>query len=383
MLNDLSRRSFLKLTGALAGRVAAGSTLFAVTGCDLTPYGPLEPPDENGIRLPPGFGSRILAVTGEEVGNTGYTWHAWPDGGDVFKVRGGWIYVSNSEVQAGGASAIRFDRNGEVEDAYRILGGTARNCAGGRTPWGTWLSCEEYRKGAVWECDPTGVREAVRHDAMGWFSHEAVAYDPNTGRFYLTEDRFAGRFYRFTPNAWGNLSSGLLEAAVIPAGQPVKWWPIPNPNPDEGAGDTPTRLQNPYTKSFRGGEGIVWDDGHLYFTTKNDGIVWDYYPPTESMGVLYDPADDPYGVLTGVDNITASREGDLIVAEDGGNMQLVVLDKSGVAKPLLRVTGQRLSEMAGPAFDPWGSRIYFSSQRGTDGRGITYEVSGPFRSGRV
>ena len=79
-----------------------------------------------------------------------------------------------------------------------------------------------------------------------------------------------------------------------------------------------------------------------------------------------------------MDNITAARSGDLIVAEDGGNLELVLLTPSGVAAPLLRVVGQEGTELAGPAFDPSGRRLYFSSQR-ADGVGITYEVSGPFR----
>ncbi|MFM8409977.1 MAG: translocation protein TolB, partial [Alphaproteobacteria bacterium] len=75
-----------------------------------------------------------------------------------------------------------------------------------------------------------------------------------------------------------------------------------------------------------------------------------------------------------------SAWGDVVVAEDGGNMELVLITPDGGASALLRVTGQDESEIAGPAFDPSGTRLYFSSQRG-DGAGITYEVSGPFRRG--
>ena len=83
---------------------------------------------------------------------------------------GGWIYVSNSETPpqvGGGASALRFSSNGDIVDAYRILSDTWQNCAGGATPWGTWLSCEETDAGHVWECDPLGERDGVRASGHG------------------------------------------------------------------------------------------------------------------------------------------------------------------------------------------------------------------------
>jgi secreted PhoX family phosphatase len=96
------------------------------------------------------------------------------------------------------------------------------------------------------------------------------------------------------------------------------------------------------------------------------------------MSVLYNSLDDPNRQLTGVDNIAVTPGGDLVVAEDGGNMELVVLSPLGTAAPLLRIIGQAGSELAGPAFSRGGDRLYVSSQRG-DGLGITYEVTGPFR----
>ncbi|MFK4689767.1 secreted PhoX family phosphatase [Streptomyces pristinaespiralis] len=87
--------------------------------------------------------------------------------------------------------------------------------------------------------------------------------------------------------------------------------------------------------------------------------------------------------LTGVDNVTGTASGDLFVAEDGGNMEICVITPDDVVAPFLRVGGQSSSEICGPAFSPDGSRLYFSSQRGTSGSssgGITYEVTGPFRA---
>lgn len=77
---------------------------------------------------------------------------------------------------------MRFGPTGEIRDAYRILDGTSSNCAGGPTPWATWLSCEEFEEGRVWECDPTGRHRARVHDAMGVFKHEAAAVSPGERR---------------------------------------------------------------------------------------------------------------------------------------------------------------------------------------------------------
>ena len=202
----------------------------------------------------------------------------------------------------------------------------------------------------------------------------------NDQRLYLTEDRSDGRLYRFTPNAWGNLGSGLLDVAEVFEGNRIRWHEVPAPNP--GPGSTPTRRQVPVSTAFRGGEGIVYDGGHVYFTTKRDNRVWDVDVAAQTIRILYDRATDALKQLGGVDNVGVSYRGDLVVAEDGGNMELVMLTTGGQALALLRVVGQRRSELAGPAFDPSGNRLYFSSQRGSDGRGITYEVRGPFASRR-
>jgi secreted PhoX family phosphatase len=341
------------------------------------PYGPLLPADANGIMLPAGFTSRVVARALQPVAGTGYTWHRFPDGGATFRApRGGWIYVSNSEfVGPTGASAIRFDRDGTIVDAYEILNGTLINCAGGATPWGTWLSCEEHDNGNVWECDPTGATPGVRRAALGTFRHEAVAVDRRHRTVYLTEDIGDGRFYRFIPTVWRDLSAGVLEAAVVAADGSVTWLPVPAPNDIT----TPVRHQVPTSTAFRGGEGITQRRGHVYFVTKGDNRVWDYDVRRAKLRVLYEAGLDPVQQLTGVDNICVSRGGDLFVAEDGTTMELVLISADGIASPLLRIVGQSGSEICGPAFDPRrGDRLYFSSQRG-DSNGITYEVTGPFR----
>jgi len=264
---------------------------------------------------------------------------------------------------------IRFDADATIVDAKQILSGTSRNCAGGPTPWGTWLSCEEFDGGRVWECDPSGEQPAVVHPAMGTFSHEAAAADPEQQVIYLTEDKPESALYRFTPERWGDLTTGRLDAMTEVQGA-IGWEPIPDPT----AADTPTRFQLPTSKLFAGGEGAWFDNGLLYFTTKVDNRVWRYEPATNELEVIYDIATSPTPVLSGVDNVTVSAAGDLFVCEDGGNMEVVVLSPAGGVEPFLRmdIAG---SEVTGAAFDPSGTRLYVSSQRNP---GTTYEITGPF-----
>lgn len=383
---NLKRRKLLQY-GFMALGVFVGNSWLspAVRASSLSlSLGELRPPDHNGLRLPAGFSSRIVAHSGQT--QFGYTWHAAPDGGATFATQdGGWIYVSNSEVdkEAGGVGALRFDARGKIIDAYSILTHTNRNCSGGATPWGTWLSCEEADKGRVWECDPFGVNKAQLRLALGLFKHEAAAMDIQNKQLYLTEDEPDGCLYRYTPFSLDdrgnpNLDDGILEVAQVIDGVigSVRWHRVPDPL----AKILPTRKQIAQCTHFSGGEGIWYHGGVVYFATKGDDRIWAYQTRHQNLSILYNAALFIRPALTGVDSIIGNASGDLFVAEDKGDMQIVALT-AGKIIPMLQLVGHNSSEITGPAFSPDGSRLYFSSQRGKTGRiedGVTFEITGPF-----
>lgn len=375
-----TRRQLLRLSALTGGAAVLGLGACCRRSLSGPPsvYGPLsDTPDAQGLRLPPGFSSRIIGRSGEKVAGTDYVWHPAPDGGACFPSEdGGWVYASNSEVAPnGGVGAVRFAADGRIVAAYRILSDTKLNCAGGPTPWGTWLSCEEFDGGRVWECDPSRPSQGVARPALGTFAHEALAVDPVGQRLYLTEDRPTGRFYRFTPAVWPSLEEGTLEAAWFSgetSGGEVRWVPVSAIEPAS------TGKAASSSSVFNGGEGCWYHSGTVSFTTKGDNRVWAYDVASQRLRVVYEAGS--VSVLRGVDNLVVSRGGEMLVAEDGDDMQLCLLAPDGTAAPLLQVVGHPNSELAGPAFSPDGTRLYFSSQRGSDGSGVTYEVTGPFRS---
>ena len=130
-----------------------------------------------------------------------------------------------------------------------------------------------------------------------------------------------------------------------------------------------------------GGEGIWLHEGVIYFATKGDNRVWTYDTGTSMLTILYDAATSSTPILTGVDNLTVTPAGDVVVGEDGGDMQVVAISAEGPIVPLVQVSGPgRLGRSRGLRSAHRCERLYFSSQRGTDGTdllgmsGITYEV---------
>ena len=252
------------------------------------PYGPY-PADGGGktVGRPPGFSSRVIARAGQTVGGSSYLWHPFPDGGATFPTpSGGWVYVSNSEVPAlplGGVGAVKFSSTGKIIDAYRILGGTSMNCAGGATPWNTWLSCEESATGLVYECNPFRAGQGVARPALGAFTHEAVAVDPVAKVLYLTEDTPTGRLYRFVPEQYPDLRKGTLSVARLDTAGHVTWLDIPDPSGQS----KPTAQQRPNSTIFNGGEGIYRDGRWMYISTKGDDRIWAFDLDGQRIFPLY------------------------------------------------------------------------------------------------
>ena len=175
--------------------------------------------EENGLLLSQGLTARIIATSGERVeyahgaGESDRDFHVQPDAAECFPDprpgnAGGWIYVSNSEAKPlnrdegtdqtpGGVGAITFDATGNVLDYRMLLENTRQNCGGGPTPWGAWISGEEYSRGKIWQVDPTGLRPpqntTMGETHSGYF--ESFAYyirSRDAPEFFMTKDEDNG-----------------------------------------------------------------------------------------------------------------------------------------------------------------------------------------------
>jgi uncharacterized protein len=430
-------------TSAAEGRAQAPGAADAPVEPTPVPRSPfaqmsaLRPADANGVMLPDGFSSRIVARSGLAPVAGATPWHAAPDGGATFAAPdGGWVYVSNSELTltqdgkpAGGVGALRFDAQGNVTQSYPILKNTGGNCAGGPTPWGTWLSCEEYEflpvdlpnssirpAGEVWECDPftpwVDGQQGMSFPALGRFAHEAVCVDPVNKMLYLTEDASGGRVYRFEcdPGDWPPgaprplLQSGRLKVLQV-AGLPSDVDPSAEPYASTVNLRQPTPVEwldvrgrefgqflvrasyrafrrTPPGSEFPKAEGTWYHNGIVFFATSRNSRIWAYDTRQNTLQVIYSgdlTQPDAYSINQ-PDNITVTPFGDVLASEDGGNLEIGVVRSDGTSQVVMRLMGHDASEITGPALSPDGSRLYFSSQRGTTGRsenGMTFELMLP------
>lgn len=470
---SVSRRQILTRTGALAAgivfagavdQVFAGHSAAADIGASGG-YGPLVPDPDGILDLPRGFRYRVLSREGEPLrsgegpvpgnhdGMAAFPADGRPGAGDgrgdrttgpapaTYLVRNhenkpgathrvpaveGLTYDPNG---LGGCTVLELDHEGRVLAERVAIAGTAVNCAGGPTPWNTWLTCEEteatagtsgYTKdhGFIFEVDPYDPHRSGAHPltAMGRFKHEAVAVDPRTGVVYETEDAFDqqfGLYYRFLPKrplgGRGSLrAGGVLEAMRVP-GVPdlsavqeagtsfdgIEWVPVPDPL----ARHTPIRLQDFGPRGVTHAqklEGAYWGNGRTYFVSSyaresegsaadHFGQVWSYQPRAGrlTLEVVFGPSTDIETPGESPDNIALSPHGGLMVCEDGGGEQYVFgVDRGGLVYPMARgrqnigtPEDPKWGEFAGVTFSADGRTMYVNVYR----PGTTLAVTGPWR----
>jgi secreted PhoX family phosphatase len=428
----VGRRTFLRGTGA-AIALSALMTAPAYAQPPAGPrapggYGPLQPAPGGELLLPAGFTYVAFGRTGE-IMSDGIPTPGSHDGMAAFDAGNGLVrLVRNHERAAapafaqpaydpaagGGTTTMVFDTNTmRLVDSRASLAGTIRNCAGGPTPAGSWLTCEEtftsldvpFPHGYVFEVPAaaTAPVPAVPLRAMGRFVHEAVAVDPATGIVYETEDQGTSGFYRFLPNDRDDLAGGgVLEMLAVKdrprydtrTGQrvgtnlPVEWVRIDDPDP--ASSDALAVFKQGRAEGgavFARLEGAWWGDGSVYIVSTSGGDigagqVWQYTPRGDSGGQLrlvFESTDRAQ--LESPDNITVSpRTNGLVLCEDGGGKDLVRgVSTEGVVFPLCEFNGPNGSEWAGATFSPDG-RVLFANQQSP---GTSYAITGPWDRGAL
>ncbi len=425
---------------------AADAPAFRRAGLGDGGYGPLRPAGPE-LTLPEGFSYTVLSFNGKPMSDGTPTPGAF-DGMAAFALPNGNIrLIRNHEnrdrpaqamvkgdpakaydPRAGGGTTsleVRIGADGtpELVRDFVSLNGTIINCAGGPTPWGSWLSCEESVDGRAegWSEDHGYIFEVpasaesevtpVPLKAMGRFVHEAVAVDPDTGIVYETEDRQIAGFYRFIPVTPGRLIDGGRLQMLAVEGRanldtaddqqvglvlPAIWVDIDNPDPSMGWSETAAVFAQGFTKGgarFARLEGCWYGDRSIYFHSTNGGDakvgqVWRYRPTSADRGELVLVFESPSrDVLEYPDNVTVSPRGGIVICEDGaGEQHLRGLTPEGaifdLAKNVLNTT-----EFAGACFSPDG-RILFVNIMGSTvdagtAEGRTLAIRGPWERGAL
>ncbi|HSP02895.1 MAG TPA: alkaline phosphatase PhoX [Acidimicrobiales bacterium] len=449
---ELLRNSALSGVALAAGGTFSGLALGGVagaTGPGRGPgpgpgrtYGRLVPDPDGILDLPEGFRYEILAE-----GGTGHPDHftTYDDGqklaGDAdgmasFAIGGNrTVLVTNHELTpseraemvphtfagqpvptydpaaTGGTSNIVLDRDNRVVSVYPSIAGTHNNCAGGPTPWGTWLTCEENESdigvvphGYVFEVDPEGKKTvATPYKAMGRYKHEAAAVDPETSAVYLTEDHNDGLFYKFVPDdtsmQYGSLGNGgtlyamkagdlgrLGEIKTVGRSVKVRWTEISNPD-QQGLNGKDELADDAAVTRSRKLEGCWYGNRRIYFNCADEnaspevahhGQVWSLDPKTDVLTlVAYIPTTDP--VFDRPDNVTVTPWGQLILCEDGDDDQYLILcdPRTGELSPFAH-NAMGSSEFAGANFSPDGQTLFVNIM----GPSTTFAITGPWTSAR-
>lgn len=393
--------------------------------------------------LPEGFDFQVLSAAGSPMSDGG----AVPLGHDAMACfatgePGVWHLVRNHEERSGPGAAVpsgsagggydplggggtttmrlRWERGAPVlERVWQSLAGTIANRAGGPTPWGSWLSCEESTAGtgAGWSAEhgyvfevPSGAEreaEPVPLKAMGRFVHEAVAVDPGTGTVYETEDQNTAGFYRFVPEAPGALAEGGRLQMLKVKGEwnydtrtgqrtkkalPVEWVDIGDPDPAE-AEQVPLAVFNQGwargAAVFGRLEGCWWGGGAVYLASSSGGDesagqVWEYAPGAGSLRLVFESPDAER--LSSPDGIAVSPGGNLLLCENAGRglPALRGLTRAGEVFTFARHEGG--AEWRGATFSPDGRVLFVNLQGATTGDpalqpGRTIAVWGPWDRG--
>ncbi len=448
------RRDFLKHAALLGGAAITVplEALWRAPGAgrmapDDQGYGPIRPvKDETTglplLQLPDGFRYRSFGWTGDPLDN-GLRTPAGHDGMAAFDGPDGTvILIRNHELDpgqafdpsiaydaagGGGTTTVTFSpATGLVMSARTSLAGTLRNCAGGATPWNSWLTCEETTlspaensslkrpHGYVFEVPLDGRPTLEPITDMGRFVHEAVAVDPETSVVYLTEDQHRAGLYRFTPHSPRRLAVGGRLQMLAVDGTPrvdlrrdqqagmkygIHWVDIPQPGK---AHVDPTQFNGGgvFAQGFEGGgaifarlEGAWYRDGRVFVTSTDGGNakmgqVWELDIRNQAIRMVYESPGAE--VLNMPDNLVVSPRGGLVLCEDGtANPCVHGLTRDGnivrFARNNVVLKGERNGirgdfrnrEFAGATFSPDGRWLFLNVQT----PGFTVAITGPWERG--
>ncbi len=469
----MNRRNFLYQLSlfsggfALAGlgltrRAEAFSEIGNLSDLKAAGYGELVPTaaknsGETFLALPKGFEYTVIGKVGGVMADKNAT-PAKHDGMATFKVGSELRIVRNHEVTnsrlpikgspiganpydetaGGGTTTLVIDKKTRlIKRDFVSLSGTLVNCAGGSTPWGSWISCEETTFGQSIRTDARGNKTGgfakphgycfevaasansavtpIPLTAMGRFEHEAIAVDKKSGVVYLTEDMTPAGFYRFLPKRNKRLAEGgVLQMLKVKdkdnydtrkgqkagAGFTADWVTIENPDPPEADIDPRAMQKEGFKKGaalFTRLEGCCADErGRIYFDATNGGDngggqIWMYEPTAKNEGRLTLLFESPSReILDMPDNICLRpKSAHLFICEDsdyigtGGTRDqfMRILTPNGrIADFAKNITPKfEASEFAGSTFSKDGKTLFVNLQN----VGATFAIWGDWSNFKV